>query len=122
VKWTNGDLHFVRTRVPCLDQISDSGLSPQGHLVAIRDRLVVPNGRAEPAGLELATGKLVYYLQGGRGGDSRVAAHGEFAFVGRERMVNLYDFREPGANGPITAISRRPVTSMSSVGRTIERA
>jgi len=26
-----------------------------------------------PAGFELATGKLIYYTQGGRNGDSRVA-------------------------------------------------
>jgi outer membrane protein assembly factor BamB len=96
LKWTNDQLHYVLTCV--LGQRgSESGVSPQGHLVAIRDRLVIPNGRAMPAGLELATGKLIYYMQGGRDGGSRVAAHGEYAFVGRERLVNLYDFREAGS-------------------------
>jgi len=41
----------------------ESGLSPQGYLAASGDRLVVPNGRAMPAGLELSTGKLVYMLR-----------------------------------------------------------
>ena len=96
VKWTNGDLHYVTTRVPACDKIGETGLSPQGHLAAIRDRLVVPNGRALPAGLDLKTGKLIYFVPGVRGGDSRVAAHGEYAFVGRDRAVNLYDFRDVG--------------------------
>jgi outer membrane protein assembly factor BamB len=95
-KWSNGDLNYVITRVPACDKIGETGLSPQGHLVAIGDRLVVPNGRALPAGLDLATGRLIYFLPGVRGGDSRVAAHGGFAFVGRDRALNLYDFRDVG--------------------------
>jgi outer membrane protein assembly factor BamB len=95
-RWTNSELDSVLTCVMGL-RGSESGLSPQGYLVAIRDRLVVPNGRAMPAGLDLRTGRTIYYLQGQRGGDSRVAAHGEYGFVGRERVVNLYDFRELGS-------------------------
>ena len=57
VKWTNRDLHYViPTSTGAGGKIPESGLSPQGYLVAIADRLVVPNGRAMPAGLELATG------------------------------------------------------------------
>ncbi|HEV3027734.1 MAG TPA: PQQ-binding-like beta-propeller repeat protein, partial [Planctomycetota bacterium] len=84
------------TRIPACDKMGETGLSPQGHLVAIGDRLVVPNGRALPAGLELGTGKLVYFVPGARGGGSRVSAHGNLAFVGRDRAVNLYDFRDVG--------------------------
>ena len=97
VKWTNGDLNYIaRVRIDH-DLIYDSGLSPQGHLVVIRDRLVVPNGRSMPAGIELASGKLIYYVQGYRNGDSRVAAQGDYAFVGRSGVVDLDDFREVGS-------------------------
>jgi len=94
-KWTNAELNYithVRRDHEFFDE--DSGLSPQGHLVAISDRLVVPCGRSMPAGLDLATGKLIYYVKGARHGDSRVVAHGQHAFVGKNAVVSLYDFRE----------------------------
>ena len=95
VKWKNNELNYItRVRSDHDDRVEDSGLSPQGYLVAIGDKLIVPCGRAMPAGLELATGKLIYYTQGYRRGDSRVAVQGNNAFVGRNAIVNLYDFRE----------------------------
>ena len=97
VKWSNGDLNYLAKVRVAHDFIRDAGLSPQGYLVAIGDKLVVPNGRGMPAGLELATGRLIYYAQGWRNGNSRVAAHGNYAFVGKYGMVNLYDFRELGS-------------------------
>ena len=97
LKWVNGKLHNVaRVRVDH-DAIWDAGLSPQGHFLVVRDRLLVPQGRSMPAGIELATGKLIYYVQGYRKGDSRVAAHGDYAFVGKDGMLSLYDFREIGS-------------------------
>jgi outer membrane protein assembly factor BamB len=97
-KWTNGKLNYIANMRVDHDSITESGLSPQGNLVAARDRLVVPCGRSMPAGLELATGKLVYCTQGYYGnGASRVAACGTYAFVGPDAMVNLYDFREVGS-------------------------
>ena len=95
VKWTNGTLNYIsHVRRDHEFYNQDGGLSPQGHLVAIRDRLVVPCGRSMPAGLDRATGKLIYYAQGSRRGDSRVAAHGKYAFVGKNAVVRLQDFRE----------------------------
>lgn len=95
VKWTNGTLNYIsHVRRDHEFHNEDGGLSPQGHLLAIGDRLVVPCGRSMPAGLDLATGKLIYYAQGARRGDSRVAAHGKYAFVGRNAVVRLQDFRE----------------------------
>ncbi len=41
-----------------------AGLAPQGYLVASGNRLIVPNGRAVPAGLDRTTGKLLYYRTG----------------------------------------------------------
>ena len=57
----------------------------------------MPNSRAMPAGLDRATGKLTYYMQGCRHGDSRVAAHGGYAFVGKEGVLDLGDLREVGS-------------------------
>ena len=94
VKWTNANLNYIAHVRIDHEDFSDVGLSPQGYLVAIADRLVVPCGRSMPAGLELSTGKLIYYAQGFRNGDSRVAAHGQYAFVGRDGAVNLFDLRE----------------------------
>jgi hypothetical protein len=39
---------------------SFAALAPQGYLVAVGDRLIVPNGRANAAGLDRHTGKLLY--------------------------------------------------------------
>ena len=98
VKWINRDSNYIAKVRSDHDTPIEGGLSPQGHLVAIKDRLVVPCGRAMPAGLELATGKLIYWTQGYYGvGDSHVAAHGNHAFAGKNAMVNLYDFREAGS-------------------------
>ena len=97
VKWENGKLNYVaRVRIDH-DGIFDGGLSPQGHFLVVKDRLLVPQGRSMPAGIELATGKLIYYVQGYRKGDSRVAAHGDYAFVGTDGVLSLYDFREIGS-------------------------
>jgi outer membrane protein assembly factor BamB len=95
VKWQNGELNYLSHVRGDHDQFYDqSGLSPQGHFAIAGDRLVVPCGRAFPAGLDLATGKLITYLQGSNRGDSRVAVHGQQAFVGRNAILSLYDFRD----------------------------
>ncbi len=94
VKWTNQDLNYIAGVSSDHNLHVEAALSPQGMLVAIGGKLLVPNGRAMPAGLEAATGKLIYYAQGVRNGDSRVAAHGNFGFVGKSGVINLYDFRE----------------------------
>ena len=93
-KWTNNQVNYLSHVVGGGDVIEDnSGLSPQGYLLAIGDRLIVPNGRAMPSGFELATGKLVYFMIGGKR-DCRVTAHGKYAFVGDFAVVNVYDLRE----------------------------
>jgi outer membrane protein assembly factor BamB len=97
VKWTNGELNYIANVRGQAAFKLDTGLSPQGHLGLIRDKLVVPCGRSMPAGLDAATGKLIYYDQGARRGDSRVALHGDYAFVGKDAMVGLNDFCEVGS-------------------------
>ena len=96
-KWTNASLNYVGPVRIDHDGFAEVGMSPQGYFVALPDRLLMPNSRALPAGLERATGKLTYYMQGCRHGDSRVAAHGQYAFVGKEGVLNLGDLREVGS-------------------------
>jgi outer membrane protein assembly factor BamB len=97
VKWENSKLNYIaRVRIDH-ELFEDEGLSPQGYLVAVNDRLLVPSGRSLPAGLEFDTGNLLYYVRGFHSGDSRVAAHGDYAFAGKEAVINTYDFREIGS-------------------------
>ena len=97
VKWENPRLNYIANVRIDHELFENEGLSPQGHLVAINDRLLVPSGRSLPAGLDFNTGSLVYYVRGFHSGDSRVVAHGDYAFVGKQAVVNTYDFREIGS-------------------------
>ena len=58
------------------------------------DMLIVPNGRSMPARLDRKTGRLHYFVQGYRNGDSRVIVSGDIALVGRTGVVSLKDGRE----------------------------
>jgi outer membrane protein assembly factor BamB len=71
-----------------------SGLSPQGYLVVDGDKLLVPNGRSLPALLDRGSGKLLDYIQGYRNGDCRVTIAGNYAFVGRDGVMDLRTRRE----------------------------
>ena len=66
------------------------------------------NCSSPTAGLELETGKLIYYLQGWYNGDCKVVAHGDYAFVGKDGVVNLFDFREVGSKWMKTGIEGPP--------------
>ena len=64
---------------------SFAGIAPQGPLVAIGNRLLIPGGRSVPATFERATGKLLRFQlaeNGKRGGGSEVAAMGKVFFNG----------------------------------------
>jgi len=97
VKWVNRDLNHIENVRIDHERKHDVGLSPQGHFLIAANRLVVPNGRSMPAGLELETGRIIYYAQGYRNGDGRVTAGGDTLFVGKTGVVDLYDFREAGS-------------------------
>jgi outer membrane protein assembly factor BamB len=97
VKWENPKLNYIAKVRIDHELFEDEGLSPQGYLVAVNDRLLVPSGRSLPAGLDFSTGKLVYYVRGFHNGDSRVTSQGEYAFVGKQAVINTYDFREVGS-------------------------
>ncbi|MDP6447957.1 MAG: PQQ-binding-like beta-propeller repeat protein, partial [Pirellulaceae bacterium] len=92
--WTNGTSHAIESVRIDHNYLHEAGLSPQGHLLVSGDMLIVPNGRSMPARLDRKTGKLHYFVQGYRNGDSRVVVDGEIALVGRTGVVNLKDGRE----------------------------
>ena len=96
ILWTNSDGGCLeQTRIDH-NYLHEAGLSPQGYLLVVGDLLVVPNGRSMPARFERRTGKLQYFVQGYRNGDSRVSASGDLAFMGDAGVVNLKDGREVG--------------------------
>lgn len=95
--WRNGDLALIDAVRLDHNNLSQSGLSPQGHLAVRGDMLLVPNGRSMPAALDRATGKLVYYVQGYRNGDCRIATAGNYVFVGDAGVTDVRTGREVGS-------------------------
>ena len=76
--WTNDGDGSVYMKQPH-NTDSFAGIAPQGPLVAIGDKLLLPGGRSVPAGFDRKTGKMLRYLlaeNGKRGGGSEVAAIG----------------------------------------------
>ena len=92
--WTNDSSHAIADVRIDHNYLQESGLSPQGHLLVRGDMLIVPNGRSMPARFDRKTGKLHYFVQGYRNGDSRVIVNGDIALVGLTGVVNLKDGRE----------------------------
>jgi outer membrane protein assembly factor BamB len=95
--WTNGDSNAIENLRIDHNYSHEGGISPQGHLLISGDTVVVPNGRSMPARLDRKTGKLKYFVQGYRNGDSRVSISGDIALVGATGVVNLEDGREIGS-------------------------
>ncbi|MBI3824145.1 MAG: PQQ-binding-like beta-propeller repeat protein [Planctomycetes bacterium] len=64
---------------------SFAGVAPQGPLVAIGNRLIIPGGRSVPAAFDRRTGKMIRFQlaeNGKRGGGSEVAAINNIFFNG----------------------------------------
>jgi outer membrane protein assembly factor BamB len=84
VVWTNdGDGSTYMKQPHNAD--SFAGVAPQGPLVVIGEKLLVPGGRSVPACYDRATGKLLYYQlaeNAKRGGGSTVAAASGLIFNG----------------------------------------
>ncbi len=99
VLWVNDRLNYIANLRLDHNQRAEAGLTPLGYFLLDdkRRRLVVATGRSQPAGLDAATGKLFYYVQGYRNGDCRLALGADYAFVGRRGVVSLVDFREVGS-------------------------
>ena len=98
VRWRNGAIQRISEVRIDHHGLQDAGLAPQGYLVHEGGRIVVPNGRSLPAGLDASTGALLWFCQGGRNGHWRVIASGGFALVGGQGGVNTVSGREFGSN------------------------
>ena len=81
VLWCNDDSGGITMPQPHGGANAASGVSAQGHLVATREHLFLPTGRAVPAVFHRDTGEFSYFhLQryGQNGGTSTLAADGVF--------------------------------------------
>ena len=94
VIWTNDNSHAIENVRVDHNYMQESGISPQGHMLVRGEMLIVPNGRSMPARFNRKTGKLHYFVQGYRNGDSRVTVSGDVALVGKTGVVSLKDGRE----------------------------
>ena len=84
VVWTNDGDGSTYIKQPH-NADSFAGVAPQGALVAIGDKLLVPGGRSVPACYDRASGKLVFYQlaeNAKKGGGSSVAAVDQLIFNG----------------------------------------
>ncbi len=95
-KWINKRVQFLKNVRIDHNNLHEVGLSPQGYCLIANKMFVVPNGRSMPARIDPETGKMHYYVQGYRNGDSRVIAAGDKLLVGHSGVVNLADGREVG--------------------------
>lgn len=79
--WQNNDAGKIYMAQPHGGAMAESGISPQGYLVATTDKLLVPTGRAVPAAFTRADGKFQYYhlqANGRTGGTQAVAVDDRF--------------------------------------------
>ncbi|MFM9964606.1 MAG: PQQ-binding-like beta-propeller repeat protein [Planctomycetaceae bacterium] len=84
VLWTNDGDGSMYIKQPH-NSDSFAGVAPQGPLVVIGSKLLVPGGRSVPACYDRATGQMLYYQlgeNGKRGGGSTVAAVDPYFFNG----------------------------------------
>ena len=84
VLWTNDGDGSIYIKQPH-NTDSFAGVAPQGPLVSIGQKLLIPGGRSVPACYDSQTGKMTYYQlaeNGKRGGGSAVAAVDKLLFNG----------------------------------------
>ncbi len=79
--WQNNDAGKIYMAQPHGGAMAESGISPQGYLVAAVDKLLVPTGRAVPAAFTRIDGKFLYYhlqANGRTGGTQAMAVDDRF--------------------------------------------
>jgi len=75
---TSGLIH--ETRQQGHDWVGDNGVAVQGHLVIVKDKLIVPTGRARPAIFDKNDGTFINYNVGFKDGGSFVAGVNDVYF------------------------------------------
>ncbi|MGD0896435.1 MAG: PQQ-binding-like beta-propeller repeat protein, partial [Thermoguttaceae bacterium] len=100
VLWVNDSTSFTWRQLPHYGSASFSGHSPQGHLAAVGDKLIVPGSRFQPAVFDRRTGEFLYYADGL---GPEVAGEGRFGLAGgsifelvRGRNVRVDSLAHPG--------------------------
>jgi outer membrane protein assembly factor BamB len=106
VIWTNDATSATYINHPHGGSTSFGGVAPQGALVAVGDRLLVPGGRSVPACFDRSTGKPLYYHLSGskyhklkgsvdrkREGGSHVSAIDRYYLNHRGLNTSLYDLQ-----------------------------
>ena len=87
VVWRNNTGSHIYMGMPHSSMEGISGVAPQGHLALHKDTLIVPCGRAMPAGLDRNTGELLFCDNGSdklhHAGGSWVIAARDMIFGGR---------------------------------------
>ena len=79
-----------------------AGVAPQGAMVALADRLLIPGGRSVPACFDRRTGKLLYYhlaVNNKTGGAFVAADERRFFNHYRDRETDLYDVAKRQGRG-----------------------
>jgi len=94
--WINKGVSFINNVRMDHNRLTKVGLSPMGYLSLAAGRLIVPNGRSLPAGLEPKNGKLVWYQQSYRNGGWNLGTSRHLAFVGDTGVIDLRTGREIG--------------------------
>ena len=109
VVWINDGSGSIYMNQPHGGSVSFGALAPQGYMVAIGDRLVVPNGRAVAAGLDRNTSEFLYFhfQENNKNSTNHVAAFGDY-FNNSGGLFKLSDGSRAGSltDGAVMTESR----------------
>lgn len=99
VLWTNDGDGSIYIKQPH-NSDSFAGVAPQGALVVVGDKLLIPGGRSVPACYDRHRGEMLYYAlaeNGKKGGGSSVAAFDQWLFNGGA----IFDLEDEGYLGSV---------------------
>ncbi len=121
ILWTNDGTSFSWRRFPHPGAKALSGLSPQGHLALVGDRLLLPDGGDQTPVLDARTGAFLYYVDGG---SPTVAGAAPFGFAGgrvfgleqgRPARIENMGRNDPDVLGPTAWYTSKTVYDPASV-------
>ncbi len=105
--WRNDTAGKIYMPQPHGGANAESGVSPQGYFVATAEQLLVPTGRAVPAGFSRSTGEFKYYqlqANGRIGGALAVAIGDSFFNAGNSYDEKTGDLRAKVGPGTVAAM------------------